>query len=551
MTQKLVNAILATCLLFGSLYLPTFAAEANKAEPATVKSPIKKSAETYFLEGSSCLQQEKIACATLALANISSLSPYAKLLKGSIAWGENRVDDSLLLLLPLQSEKHLIIEAKISLHQHLAKAFASLGDTQQALWHLMQAEAAVISAEQEAKVSHTKKIHQEIWALLSNQSQNQLITMRGDNTDNEFQGWIDLSLAAKNQDVATSIANWLTYYPDHSARALAKNLALQSNASASKISAITQGGIALILPMSDEANITQAEAFQQGLQAALTKHGLNNEIKTYIGTNSLKAIIEQHAQAKSEGSTYFIAPQLTDDDTLADMASYLDSHHILSIGLPLKDEAMRMTKFATSHAMQHLLIINTDSEVAQAMTSSFRTAWQAELGASDQNDKISAITLPNGVTAEELGLFDLKAQVAAIGHDMVVLAMSASDVRTIRPHLNISTPTLTFSAVNDAPPSDTSFNALRFVDIPFLLPANNDAFTAYHHASANLNLNALLRWFALGVDTLQLLAASTHTNRSELIINGLTGELTLDQSGLVRRKLSIARFIFNGVELEQ
>ncbi|MDP3745278.1 MAG: hypothetical protein Q8Q76_13210 [Methylotenera sp.] len=551
MTKKLVNAILATCLLFGSLYLPTFAAEANKAEPAAVKSPIKKSAETYFLEGNTCLQQAKTACTTLALANISSLSPYAKLLKGSIAWGENRVDESLSLLLPLQSEKNLMVEAKISLHQHLAKAFASLGDTQQALWHLMQAEAAVISVAPESKANHIEKTHQEIWALLSNQSQNQLITMRGDNTDNEFQGWIDLSLATKNQDTATSIANWLTYYPDHSASAFAKERARQPNASASSMSAIAQGSIALILPIAEEANLTQANAFQQGLQAALTKHGLNNEIKIYTSTNSLEAIIEQYAQAKIEGATYFIALQLLEDADPTNIATYLDTHHILSVGLPLKDEAARMAKFAADHAMHHLVIINTDSEVAQTMTSSFRAAWQAELGASEQDDQISAITLPDGVTSDELSLFDLKAQVAATSHDMILLAMSAADVRTVRSQLNISMPTLTFSAVNDALPSDASFNALRFVDIPFLLPANNDAFAAYEDASANLNSNALLRWFALGVDALQLLAASTHTNRSEVIINGLTGELTLDQSGLVRRQLSIARFIFNGIELEQ
>lgn len=551
MTKKLVNAILATCLLFGSLYLPTFAAEANGAELAAVKSPVKKSAETYFLEGNACLQQAKIACATLALAKIPSSSPYAKLLKGSIAWSGNLVDESLLLLLPLQSEKHLIIEAKISLHQHLAQAFASLGDTQQALWHLMQVEAAVISAAPEFKVSHIEKTHQEIWALLSKQSQSQLVTMRGDNTDNELQGWIDLSLAAKNQDVATSITNWLTYYPDHSASALAKNLALQSNASASNMNTIAQGSIALILPIIDEANITQADAFQQGLQATLTKYGLNNVIKTYTGANTLEAVIEQHAQAKSEGAAYFIAPRLTEDDTPADIASYLDSHQILSISSPLKDEAAWLAKFAANHAMQHLLIINTDSDGAQAMTHSFRVAWQAELGASEQDDQISAITLPDGVTSDELNLFDLKAQVAATNHDMILLAMSATDVRTIRPYLNISMPTLTFSGVNDTQHSDAALNALRFVDIPFLLPTHNNAFSTYTDASASLNSNTLLRWFAIGVDALQLLAASTQAKHSEVIINGLTGELTLNQAGLVRRQLSVARFTFNGIELEQ
>lgn len=551
MTKKLVNAILATCLLFGSLYLSAFATEANKAPPAEIKHPVKKSAEAYFLEGNTCLQQSNKACATLALANISSLSPYAKLLKGGIAWIENRVDESLLLLLPLQSEKNLMVEAKISLHQHLAKAFENLGDTLQAIWHLMQSEAAVISAAPEAKATHIEQTHQEIWALLSKQAQSHLITMRGDNTDNEFQGWIDLGLASKNQDVTASIANWLTYYPDHSASAFAKKLALQPNASASRMSQITQGSIALILPITDETNVTQADAFQQGLQAALTNHGLNNEIKIYPSANSLEAIIEQYTQAKSEGATYFIVPQLFENTSGANIATDLNTHNILSIGLPLKDEAERMAKFAASRAIQHLVIINTDSVAAQTMTNSFRAAWRAELSVNEQDDQTTVITLPDGMTSNEASLFDLKAQVAAKSHDMILLAMSANDVRTVRPHLNISTPMLAFSGVNDTLPSDPSLNALRFVDIPFLLPANNDSFAAYGDASANLNSNELIRWFALGVDALQLLAASTQANNSEVIINGLTGELTLDQAGHIRRQLSVARFTFDGIELEK
>jgi len=113
MTRKLFNAILATCLLFGSLYLPAHAAEANKASTAEVKLSARKSPGAHFQDGNTCLEQANIACAKLALANIPSLSPYAKLLQGGIALHEQRVDDAMLLLLPLQAEKDISVEAKL------------------------------------------------------------------------------------------------------------------------------------------------------------------------------------------------------------------------------------------------------------------------------------------------------------------------------------------------------------------------------------------------------------------------------------------------------
>ncbi len=126
MTFKLIKHILTTCLVFGSLYL--HAGEVINAEATNTRaqnaatSQENKSPATLFLAGNSCLKKADIACAKLALARISSASPYAKLLQGNIAILEQRVDESLQLLLPLQAEPRLNAEAKINLHQNLASA---------------------------------------------------------------------------------------------------------------------------------------------------------------------------------------------------------------------------------------------------------------------------------------------------------------------------------------------------------------------------------------------------------------------------------------------
>ena len=109
MTKKLFNIILATCLLFSSVYLQAHAETVDKTSPATAPTAARKSPETTFLNGETCLRQGNSACAKLSLANIPGTSIYAKLLQGSIALTEKQTDKALLLLLPLQSDTTLKI----------------------------------------------------------------------------------------------------------------------------------------------------------------------------------------------------------------------------------------------------------------------------------------------------------------------------------------------------------------------------------------------------------------------------------------------------------
>lgn len=551
MTQNLIALkifihILTTCLLFGSLYLPAYATDANKATNPDNQLKIKKAPEAYFLEGNMCLEQSNPACANIALANIPSLSPYAKLLQGAIALNDQRTDDALQLLLPLQADKNLSAEAKISLHLKLATVFENAEDVPQAAGHLMQAKAAVATLpDSQIKI---EAIHQKIWSLLNKQEQSILIAMRGNNTDDEFQGWIDLCLASKNQDVQASIASWAVNYPDHSATAFAKVITSNSKTPQHQEKLASDGIIALIVPLADEANAARAEALKQGLQASLNIHAMPNEIKIYASKGSTESITEQYLLAKSEGATYFVAPNFSIIKDEA-AATSQDTKNILHIGLFIDDEARRIASFAARHAIQRILIIETNTEAAQQISNTFKDVWRNEVNVAEPNDQIHVITLASDLQSGDASLIDLKAQISAHRHDMVLLAMPAPVARIIKPYLNISTPTIAFSNLHDDTRVDASLNAVRFVDIPFLLPTNNEKFKPYQEINIQ-DSNELSRWFALGADTPDLLIAYQNNDR-ETTINGLTGMLTLNKAGSIQRQPTIARFTFDSIALEQ
>ena len=555
MTKKLFSTILSTCLLFSSLYLPAQAETANKIAAEKSSPQLKKSPEAYFLDGDACLKQANTACARLALANIPSTSAYAKLLQGSIALSEKQTDKALLLLLPLQAEDNLIPQAKISLHQHLASTFDSLDDAQQAIQHLIQAEATISTAAIKDAQTTITAIHDQIWTILSKLEQTELIELRGNNTDNIFQGWVDLRLAARSLDAGNNIASWTTLYPDHPAHIFAKNLtATNTAAPAPQASLASEGSIALIMPLTVEAYTKKAEAFKLGLETALTRHGLKNKVNTYPSTENQQNIDEMYTLAQNEGNAYFIMPSFAISEAAKNQIEQTDTGNIVHLAPALDDEALHIADYALSLGMQQITIIMTDNDTSRFLSASFQAAWQSRSSHAHSSDSITVITLPDSVSATDNSLFELKSQLREKTPDMVLLAMPALEARSVKPHLPISTPAMAFSSANEIVDDATAYhalNAVKFFDIPYLLAADKAPYKDYETSNVDLNSNELSRWFALGVDSLQLLVATQKLPDREVSLNGLTGVLTIDNSGNIKRQLPLARFTHNGITLEQ
>ncbi len=542
MTRKLIHIILASWLLFSSLYLPAHAETPAAAQKATTKSVIKKSAEAQFLDGKTCLEQANINCAKVALALIPSISPYAKILDGAIALQNNQTDQALLQLLPLQFDESLIAPAKIMLHRTLAQIFANIGDIQQAVQHFINAETLLRQKQTHDLSDEIDTSHKQIWQVLHTLAPADLIALRGNNTDSIFQGWIDLTLAAQHSENKPRIAEWRTIYADHPAQKFTQTL-VENAPPASSVAAFNPDSVVtVILPSQTEMHSASINAFMLGLETAANLAQISNPIQTYHA-----AQIQPEEIARTD---YFVVPEFSETTELT-LEKNTAGTPVLRIRMPLRDEAHTILKFTKRHNMQHPTIITTQHESAQAMLSSIREAWSNDYEQSGY-DEPHTITLDADILAQPIKLLDLKSQINSKLHDIVILAMPAQDVIKIRPYLDISTPTITFSAIHDIAFENDALkilNALRFVDIPFLLeskPEHDD----YRNAAAELKQKDLLRWFALGADTIQLMRLINQQNISPALTKGLAGDYELTDSGQLRRNLSSARFNQNGVDTE-
>ncbi len=579
MIQKLFNHILATCLLFGSLYLPAHAATANKTPETKPASVLKKPPESHYLEGDTCLNQGNTPCARLALAGIPGTSVYAKLLQGSIALHEKQTDKALLLLLPLQTETELIPQAKTRLHMQIAAAFEMLEDSSQAILHLIQAETLMSLSDLKDRSAGISSIHEKIWGILSKLEQTELVELRGNHTDNIFQGWIDLRLAAKNQNSESAIAGWCALYPDHPAQAVAKNLATANSEQTDSQSALlSAGSIAMIMPLSDETYSARADAFQQGLQTALAKHELHNALKAYPTTEKPYDMDAARALAQSEGNTYFVILNFDMRKIADNRIAQSDTNRTLHIGHTLDDEALHISRFALRSGMQNITIITGEDTGSKAMAARFEAAWNKLTPHENNNGTITSITLPPNISAADKRLLDLKSQLNEKMPDMVLLAMQAAEARQVRPLIPISTPVMIFSIAHESAKEMASYpplNAARVFEMPYLLQTdqasdqnnlsrdnetqNNEPQDNKTHdyetqgnetKASTLDSNEMKRWFALGVDSLQLLIASEHMNEREITVSGLSGTLTILPSGLIKRELPLAFVTDSGIAPE-
>jgi len=532
----------------------------------TANTVTKVSAEEAFLQGQQYLEQANTSLAELSLTRIPSASPYAKLLAGNIAAQKAEFDRAFLLLLPLQSNQSLNKTAAASLYASLSLAYEKQGDTINALDQRMRRESYL------KDTIAINSNHDRIWQLLASLSLQDLIALRGESADTSTQGWVDLCLATKNQDIASSIKAWATSYPDHVAsdfsKTLTTQLIAQKNSNQGKVAYTlpSSGSIALILPPAVAPLSPKVNAFHDGLQASLNKHALLNTIKTYPSQDNKESFAEQVNLAKSEGAIYFMTPLFdqpfnalpeepaSDKSAITWLDQSTGSNHDLPMtlqnaDLSLNDEAQTIVAFAVNNAMQHITIVTSDDDAASLRVKSFQSAWKNAHG-----DDARVITLTQNIKSDDANLLDLKAKVAEQTNDMLLLTTSATDAHTIRPYLDISTPILAFSSINETVndgASNNNLNAVRFVDIPFLLNINDAKFTDYRNLSASITSSELQRYFALGVDYLQLLLARAQTSNSEVIMNGLTGRLTIDKTGKIQRQLSMARFTYDGIVQEQ
>ena len=529
------------------------------ADTATAPKP-RKSPEAAYSEGLACLGKSDIPCAQVSLAGIPSQSAYAKLLAGNIAAAAKDYDSAFRLLLPLQADKTLSNEASASLHASLALAYDDQQDAPRALEQRVIAETYLQSPE-EIRANQAR-----IWNSLRPLSRADLVEMRGNSQDTTIQGWIDLALAAGKKD-KDALTDWRSAYPDHPAIFISQDLTDKQAVNKPVTSPNdVNGQIALILPFSSETYYPAADAIERGFMAAQYAEKGAGEVKIYASHGDRNEIVSLYTQALSEGAHYVVGPLTRDEvSTLAAdriqvptlTLNYPETQaadgaslprkaipNLYSYGLSADAEAAQVVKYARDLGMQTATVVMSDDVLASRIAKSFSDAWIADGG---QIRLTLSIADANSLNA-------IKSEIAGNPADMIFLSANAESARTIRPYLDIATPTFAISHIYSGiweNPDDQPLAAIRFADMPWLLESSNPEFAGYELAAVDLPPGEMQRWFALGADAYKLLVLLSTKHRLPTSIDGLSGKIRVNASGEISRELSIGRFGKNGVLLEK
>ncbi|MCB5188598.1 penicillin-binding protein activator [Methylobacillus caricis] len=515
----------------------------------------ESSIESHFHDGIICLQKTDAECAKLALNLIPSQSIYAKLLAGNIAAAEKDFDTAFRLLLPLKANPTLNAEAAASLHASLAVAYDNQPDTMRSLEHRVTAERFLNTPQS------LQQNHEMIWQSLSQLPASDLVTMRGDSMDTDVQGWIDLALAAKEQD-SNALSNWGKFYPGHpAALGFSEELLTRHPSPAtSTTTPMAEPGdkIGLILPFSTEMYYPAADAIEQGFAAAQQQAGDQRELKLYATTGDKEAIVSVYQQAVSDGVKMVLGPLTRDEATAlsqqpelpvltlalnqpTDNGQYPATLHIY--GLPLELEVAQVVQMAQRLGMQTATVVIGGNGLALRMAQAFIDKWNASGG---------QITLQLAA-AESSSPTELQAQINANPADMIFIAANAEEARTLRPYLDAATPTFGISHLYAGIPHDASddvLSAVRFIDMPWLLKPDAAEFSAYKNAASDLPPGEMQRWFALGVDAYNILDRLSRNPGQPFMLQGLTGKISVNSSGEITRELTSAHFSNNGLVVE-
>lgn len=558
----MIQRLFVLLLLLAALSPPLGAAEtaapanAKKTAPAATAPLPKKLAipakpiEKRYLDGLACLERQDSACAEVELALINPASSYAKLLQAGIAAAAGDFETPLRLLIPLKVENNLIPQAHASLHATLAHAYALQENPLPALEHYVKAAAYLPAEQQDANQA-------ALWKTISGLPREVLLEMRGEGSDDEIQGWIDLAIAAGySERRAKNIEQWRTAYPNHpvSATLLTSITSTQTPEATKPVSPAISGKIALLLPLDSPIYGKAASAVLAGFMAAHDLESSQPEVKVYA-ISGPEQTLETYKLAVYEGAQWVVGPLTRDAvSALAGVAvpiptlmlnqpeqDFKPQDNLLMLPLSAESEARQIAHLVREQGLQTAQVIMDDTSLAKRVAQAFIEEWQQLSGTLNE-----PVILPE---KEKWGGLKQITQSA----DMVFLSAPSTKARLVKPYMDAAIPTYSISQSYDGTGNslgNLDMLALRFVDMPWMLEPDNPDYASLRVAASEFKGADLQRLFALGVDAYRLLPRLQDKLTGKVLLEGVTGRILTGENGILQRELPMAQFRREGVVLE-
>ena len=431
--------------------------------------------------------------------------------------------------------------------------------------------------DEKAKDANNRKI----WAALSHLTTAQLNTQRSNNET--INGWLDLARVIRSgqQNISKledDLLDWGTRHPSHPVNEsfLSELLNIyQANISDRK-------QIAVILPMQgDLSQVT--ESIKNGILSAYyldVNTAIKPDIRFYDSSDKELSFRQLYDQAIDNGATNIIGPldkviinQLAQQQELDVPVLTLNysgntfntTANLFQFGLSPEDEARQVAELAFKQNKKRAAIFYPDSDWGKRLSQAFAEHYtllgghvinQADY-ATDTNDyrrpiralfNLDQSSIRHRKVENTIGKKAISEAHRRQDIDMIFLAATPRSARSIMPSFK-------FHRASDLPVYSTShvytgsidkeldrdLNGLVFCDMPWVLQNNSplaNAFTKNWPQQGNFT-----RLFALGIDAYHLIYNLDYLeNRDFAFYDGQTGNIQLDESNRITRRLLWAKF---------
>ncbi len=435
--------------------------------------------------------------------------------------------------------------------------------------------------------------HEQIWQLLTSQSQATLRSMTTNVRGDVYQGWIELAMvhAAAGADTnkqRSGVELWQERFPVHPANpdfatALFTPTGFEMNLDGQAVSQV-----AVLLPLSGSNTATVAAAIRDGIVAAYEQSGRSGPtpvLRFYDVGDNTGYVRTAYNNAINDGADAIIGPLRK--DAVAAIVSQRDvpvptitlntvessglqgnTSNIIQFGLAPEDEARAAASRAIGLGLKNAIVLQTADSRGDRETRAFQDAMFLYGG-----DVVHVAVLPDdsydysAQIKEALSIDKSDARFrqlsATIGEklffepsirndvDVIFLAITSEQARSVRPQLDFfharditRLGTSRVASLTDDEKNNKDLNSIFYPDAPWVLRESIRKDPLYQSIQQNFPSadGAYGKLYALGADAWQLVSNLDKLTRGERL-QGYTGALELSPEGLISRYLDWAQYI--------
>ncbi|MCO7224005.1 penicillin-binding protein activator [Pleionea sp. CnH1-48] len=569
----------------GPAHPPTAADNANYYLNLAKQSSQPEKSEYLLAASKILIAQERFleAQETLSYVDPEYLSPTGKesywLYYGHTLLQLQQTEAALTFLQRISQPQQHDIDWQIFYRQTLSLAYLADSNYYEAAKIRIELEDLLLTEEQ------ITENHRFIWDALGQLSDHALLTYSNDLNNPLTNGWLEIASITRNNRntpdlLLAHLEQWRLKYPTHPANIkMPEELSRIAQAKTYK-----PNQIALLLPLSGRLS-RSGRMIRDGFLAAhyATEWSEHAPIVKIYDTSLSLSPLTPYQQALEEGADFIVGPltkeaveQVTNQEFLPKPmlslnrvgATAITHPELYQFGLPIEDETVQIAQRSIENGHKTAVVVVPASEqgnrIVQAFTHTFeelegKVAEVQQFANEKQLKNIvkELLNINNSETRKQRLQQLLGTQLEYVQRrrqdaDMIFIAATPDQGRRLKPFLNYyfahDLPVYSISSINNGTTNsqlNVDLNGITFTDSPLLISKDEEINALREQLTTTLPMvkSPFGRLFALGFDAYQLIPELNKLQSfSQYKLAGLTGQLTVNENGEVKRTLSLAEF---------